>query len=112
MADVPPPSLRATIQQLVSPLCRHGLQSVHSAEEGSGDGGVYVGVSATHHGIDDSLLKAWRMEKLPQRILERYEHPALLADVLRRWTRRRINDCLHQWSFHFHLGGPSLDLSI
>src|ERR1700739_4804518 len=85
---------------------------MHSAPQGAGDGGVCVGVPATHDGINDSLLKAGGTKKLPQSILECDENPALLTDVVRRWSRRRINDYLHQWSLDLHLRCPFLDLVV
>src|SRR5579864_8997593 len=105
-------SFRATSQHLFAPLSRDCFLPIYSTKESPSNGGVGVGVSTMHDGIDYSFLKAWRMKKLPQCILERYENPALLMNVVRRRSLGCISDCLHQRGFYSHGYRPRLDLVI
>lgn len=107
-----PPGLRAATQDLVPPLGRDGVHAIDCAKEGSGNRSIRVGVAAAHHGVYHTLLQTRGMEKVPQSILKRDEHPTLLRNVIGRGTCARINDGLHQRSLDLHLRCPLLDFLV
>ena len=49
--------LWSAIQDSVAPLLRDGLETVNSAEQSTGNGGIGVRVASGHHGLHDSFLK-------------------------------------------------------
>ena len=51
------PGLRAATQYLLYPLVGHRVATIGSAQEGSGDGGIGVGVTAAHHRVHDPFLQ-------------------------------------------------------
>ena len=86
------PSLWTATQKLFDPLARDGVTTVHSAEEGSSNSRIGVGVPAAHDGIRHPIFQIRGVEKLPQRISESGQNPALLVDVVVGRGRRRTND--------------------
>jgi len=42
------------------------VNSKHSADKGSADRGIRVGITASHDGVDDRVFGRLRVEKLPE----------------------------------------------
>src|SRR5512142_1003324 len=63
------PSLRATIQNLFSPLLGYGIKPIYSPKKCSRNGSIRIGVPAAHNCINNALVQSGSVQKLPNRVL-------------------------------------------
>ena len=64
------PLHRPATQDTIHPLNRHRTAPLNSPQQGSCNGGISVCVAPGHHRFDDASLQAFRVEQLPECILE------------------------------------------
>ena len=77
------------------PLRRDGLSAVDGAQQGTGNGGIGVGVAARHHGLHDAFFQSGRVQELVEGVLQGDQHPALVRLVVSRRSLGRLAECLH-----------------
>jgi len=73
---------RAAVQHAFGPLGGNRVPAPHSAKKRATNGGVGVGVSAAHDGVNDGFLQVRGMQKLPQGVAECRQEPSLLVNTV------------------------------
>ena len=99
----------ATVPKARRPSVGNGIPAVHGPEQGSADGRVGVGVPTSHDGVDHGFLQVRSMEQLPESVVEGYEHPALLTEVIRRRSTGGPDNDVKNRSIDVPLPGPLRD---
>ena len=104
--------LRAAVQYALGPLVGNRRPTPDSAQKRASDGGVGVGISATHDCVNYCLLQILGMQELPQGVSECRQDPTLLVDIVGGWCFGGAFDRIEKAPIHLYIFRPRYDLPI